>query len=188
MEKIAFLFGPILITIGYCLGYAYLDGYYGFYDITISEFDPSIEQVLVHSVPALKNSGAIPFTISFLGATLALLMILCIPIMEVIGRPILLTYATIVSMLVYMLIQNAPEAGAERAFADYPRLRPALYSGDASQGLLIRMQREIPESGLYHLVSTPDTHYLIQKIDGGSRRWTIRVPVGELGSLAAYRQ
>ena len=187
LDKLAIILGPAAIALGYSLGYAYLDGYYSFYDISLSEFNPGLEQVLVHSIPPIKAENNLLYSIILIFTVIIMAVVYT---QKLLGRflPLFLLFASVISIcLAVLLVDGAPDAGQDQALADYTMLHRVIYDGEPGSDFVEEMLAGAPRASLHHLVSTPTIHYIVVKIDGGDRRWTIRLPRTETGTLAAYQ-
>lgn len=193
-------------AIAYFTGYAYLDGYFEVFDISIQEVSPGLQQVLAHGgnfyVSLLagiwQSYWAVPVLLGLLLSAAALF--------QAVGsgrqpdwlgpwrwlvahraEALVVLEVVIVVLSLYAAITRAHDMGAARAEFDRPRLNPMLVAPAENVDLGLAILLEPEGRLLRHLTTTTDTVFGIVSFAGDKRQWVVRIPKSSIASMQVYQ-
>lgn len=187
LEKWLAAFITCQVAIIYLTGYAYLDGFFEYFGVSLQELQYGPQSILAHAAPAIKNEMASS------GAMTVFLLLFVFTIFIIASRgidalPLLLTaqkqhwhiLGTIVLLIVVLITLKANFAahsiGFENARREYLNLNRMVVLGAPSNFDIDGYRERNPSSNLYHLTTTENTHFAVIKRSGEKRRWVVRIP------------
>lgn len=179
----------------YLIGYAYLDGFYEYYDVSLSELQFGIQYILAHS--------AIPFLRSELLSVNSIIIALILPLI-VLGYRVVRSaegldpatelfriskyFATVyVGYILITTFLSAHSIGKSLADSEFEKLNRV----QVSEGFLSAPISELIASSdrgtLYYLVSSGSRHYFVVKFERTNRRYVVHVEDTEIGPFFVYQ-
>lgn len=174
----------------YLTGYGYIYGFYRFYGISVNELDFGIQEILVRSFFSVWRlvAGAEPtgievaekaFMIALIGVFLFFLFYRIATALKENGcalwTPTRVAGSALVSFAILLVAISSSFVGgwvAEERLRTLPQAKVS--TKDDTLGLSEILDKE--GWFLYHLETTPKTHYLVLRQVGEDFRWLVRVP------------
>lgn len=200
MEKWLAVITSIVVAIVYLTGYAYLDGFYKYFNISLQELELDVQTILVHAAQPYRSFAAsVPLSPIILATVLVMLTIVAIFgadtflgwIRHFLAR--LQTTAFWVSVSVILLIlssyvfSGAQELGLRNAKNEYLNLNRMVLLGTPENFEINQFLARVPNTKLYHLVTNETTYFGVIKFSGERRRWVIRVPKSDSIAARVYQ-
>jgi hypothetical protein len=180
----------VVTAVLYLTGYGYIHGFYGFHGISVNELDFGIQEILVRSFFSLWRliAGAEPtgievaekvVMIALIGLFLFFLFYRIATALKANGcrvqDPKRAAAFALASLAILPIAISSNFVGgwvAEETLRSLPRAK--VTTKDDTLGLSDVVDKE--GWFLYHLETTPKTHYLVLRQVGEDFRWLVRVP------------
>jgi len=205
MEKAIAIISTIITAILFFTGYAFLDGYFNYFDVDVPELEYGCSTILAHAYPAIKFAFAAfespnLFEVAAIAALLVTYIALCyrdvrglfrrlIPLANAQNTLALSSVATIA--LLIFISMNANGYGAHSAESLGRDLPSVAIESAFAEGQIAKSIERLKKKGrrirILHLVSTSSTHIIVVRILDNDTRWTIRVPVESAPEFRAFR-
>lgn len=174
-------------SILYFSGYAYLDGYYEYYDISVREISPDIHEIIAHgAIFFFQIASKTGFVI-----TLPLLsgLIIIGLIFEISNNFYFLLRRFIVFFGIFIIAIasiSAHSLGLDQAKSDLSRLNPMQLSIFTEQNVIVNLPSP-PNTQYKYLTSSPDTHFAVAIFQGGDRWWLVRFQKSDTVTLRVFQ-
>jgi hypothetical protein len=189
MEKLLAVVFSVVVAFIYLTGYAYLEGFYEYFNISLGELDLDIQEVLVHAAP--------PYRAFFKGIPvapiLAATIIFTITVLGIFGAdkfyitaksffPFLLSssgmllFTSVIAFFSFYVLWTAPALGFQNAEQEYSTLNSMEILGAPDTFDIDGFMGRVPNTSLFHLVTTESTYFGVIKNHGKAMRWIVRIP------------
>ncbi|QDY69707.1 hypothetical protein [Qingshengfaniella alkalisoli] len=199
-EKFVAACGVAFVALLYLAGYAYLDGYYEFFDIGVNELELSPQHIFAHSAPVylgplrelrgqILNEVAPTVTICILLVFISSILLVFISIIFYKYPNIALTLVTVFAIggMVIVPYFYAHDLGKSRAEKELHTILPAVVLEKPGETYLSEFQSKFNEIGLLYFLTASTTKYFFVYRIGDKRWWVLRVPITAIAGLSVHQ-
>ncbi len=175
-NRIALILGlsSIVSVVLYIVGYTYLESFYDFFDVSLSELNFGFEEILVHSAPVVLESITdtwITFPLLF-----STLILIDLPLIRIF-RPLSFLGVAGVLVSIALLIHSAEDIGRMRASDERNNYPFAMIP--PSNTLLQNLLESDGFPSLHFLARADGYSILIVNFFDSGSFWIVRMPDGE---------